>query len=142
MRRDIKKAIAEGEALVGRNERLGLNVAEIRQIREQAQAGSEADTIYNLIVDAYRAGLAIGYRNSRRPSGGAEKLPEVHDNKLAESYTVALCQTVHNVFACDDVQPVIDEWERQIAKIAREGLEPAKAELLDKAGVVVTVKGE
>ena len=63
MRRDIKKAIAEGEALVEKNERLGLNVAEISQIREQAQAGSEADTIYNLIVDAFHAGLAIGYRN-------------------------------------------------------------------------------
>lgn len=137
MRRDIKKAIAEGEALVGRNERLELTAFELNEIKELCQAGSVENTMFNLIVTAFHAGLAIGHRNSRRPSGGAEKLPEVHDNKLAESYTVALCQTVHNVFACDDVQPVIDEWERQIAKIAREGLEPAKAELLDKAGVAI-----
>ena len=66
MKRDITRAIAEGEALVGRNERLGLDAVEMKQIKELCQTDNKTETMYDLIVSAYNAGLAIGYRNGRK----------------------------------------------------------------------------
>lgn len=69
MKRDIRKAIAEGEALVDKNDRLGLDAVEIGEIKEMCQTDNEAETMYDLIVSAYNAGLAIGYRNGRKNNG-------------------------------------------------------------------------
>lgn len=63
MKRDIRKVIAEGEALADQNERFDLDAVEMKQIREQAATDDINETLYNAIELAYYAGLAIGNRN-------------------------------------------------------------------------------
>lgn len=66
MKRDIRKAITEGENIINKNERLDIRVTEMRQIREFCQANTEDETVYNLIMKSYAAGLAVGIGNGRR----------------------------------------------------------------------------
>lgn len=66
MKRDIRKVIAEGEALAEQNERLDLDAVEMKQIREQAATDDIDETLYNVLKLAYYAGLGIGYRNGRK----------------------------------------------------------------------------
>ncbi len=58
--RSIEKAVEQGMKLVSKRERLDLRASEAEQMVRCVK--SEKD-LYQLVQDAFLAGLAIGYRN-------------------------------------------------------------------------------
>ncbi len=59
--RNMEKAVEQGRKIVRQRERLDLRASEAKRM-EAKYRGGEAD-IYDVIQDAFLAGLAIGYRN-------------------------------------------------------------------------------
>ena len=60
--RDIQKAIEEGYKIRHERERLDLRASELDKIARKA-IGCGVNGLFDAIIDAYSAGLAIGLRN-------------------------------------------------------------------------------
>lgn len=67
MNRNIAKAIQEGETIEEKRKQLSLSAADLdyffKKFKDDAQNGNIAGAVFNLISDAYLAGLAVGNRN-------------------------------------------------------------------------------
>lgn len=69
MKRDFNKLIAEGNAILEKNERMDMLLEEAMTLLETTKPGNMPLAIY----DAYRAGVAIGVRISKGDSGRERK---------------------------------------------------------------------
>ena len=63
MRRDINKAITEGEQLQAKRPGLAITISQLLAIRDRQDWNSK-DSVINAISEAYAAGLAVGQRNA------------------------------------------------------------------------------
>lgn len=64
--RDFRKAIEEGTQIIRRHNRLDMSVPELNQLRDQfIDEGQTSEALMNVIIDAFRAGVAIGARNRK-----------------------------------------------------------------------------
>lgn len=67
MKRDIIKAVEQGMEVAKNQPNLDLSAYEFNRIKEMSMAagGSTVNVIYHAIINAYRAGLAVGIRNGK-----------------------------------------------------------------------------
>ena len=72
MLKNLKKNIAEGGALISKNERLDLTVGNIIEITEKHKNVNRCDDLLELIADVYKVGLAVGTRNGLRKGAAHE----------------------------------------------------------------------
>lgn len=68
MRRDLTKAIAEGQKLIEKNRKLDLDGVETIDLLHEAlrDEGFLSNNVFEVIGKAYLAGLAIGTRNAKK----------------------------------------------------------------------------
>ena len=66
MGRNFQKAIEDGRKLGDKHSRLDISVNEITMLKDQFMKDPTYNGLFNVIVDAFCAGLAIGHRNTKR----------------------------------------------------------------------------
>lgn len=69
MKRDIEKAIKEGDMIIKANERLDLRVEEIHNLLDKAVEDGGWNEIYEACIRTFKAGLAIGARYGKKQAG-------------------------------------------------------------------------
>lgn len=67
MKRNVRKAIDQGDRIIHNNPRIDITVAELNEYYEEFKNNDKTSAaLFNLISNVYRMGVAVGMRNAKQ----------------------------------------------------------------------------
>ncbi len=71
MRRNFCKQIEQGDKIIEKNERLDLYGSDLHVLLDKAMETRNINDFYDAVINAYKAGIAVGTRNGLRQGAKA-----------------------------------------------------------------------
>ena len=71
MRRNFYKQIEQGDKIIKKNERLDLYASDLHVLLDKTMETRNVNDFYDAVINAYKAGIAVGTRNGLRQGAKA-----------------------------------------------------------------------